>query len=177
MPKKTTLPRLFFAPFVSLVRRVEPQWIDYNGHMNMAWYHHLMDLAFDEVLAALDLGPETMDERGTTIFLAETHMIYRQELFADMPTRATIQLINYDGKRIHFWSELHHASEGWLAARSENMALHVSLETRKVVAFPAAIITNLQIMMAAHAALPRPDGLGRIIAIPAERHSGKPGIH
>jgi len=143
----------------------------------MAWYHHLMDLAFDEVLAALDLGPETMDERKTTIFLAETHMIYKQELLASMPTRATIQLINYDSKRIHFWSELHHASEGWLAARSENMALHVSLDTRKVVPFPPDIITNLQIMMAAHSALPRPDGLGRVITIPAERHSGRPGIH
>ena len=93
-----------------------------------------------------------------------------------MPTRATIQLINYDSKRIHFWSELHHASEGWLAARSENMALHVSLDTRKVVPFPPEIITNLQVMMAAHSALPRPDGLGRVITIPAERHSGRPWI-
>jgi acyl-CoA thioester hydrolase len=177
LTKKTALPRLFFAPFVSSVRRVEPQWIDYNGHMNMAWYHHLMDLAFDEVLSALDLGPETIETRGTTIFLAETHMTYRQELFADMPTRATVQLINYDGKRIHFWSELYHAAEGWLAARSENMALHVSLETRKVTPFPPEIITNLQIMMAAHSALPRPDGLGRIMTIPAARHTGKPGIH
>lgn len=177
MTKKPALPRLFFAPFVSSIRRVESAWIDYNGHMNMAWYHHLMDLAFDEVLTALDLGPETMDERKTTIFLAETHMIYKQELLASMPTRATIQLINYDSKRIHFWSELHHASEGWLAARSENMALHVSLDTRKVVPFPPEIITNLQIMMAAHSALPRPDGLGRVITIPAERHSGRPGIH
>ena len=143
----------------------------------MAWYHHLMDLAFDEVLTALDLGPETMDERKTTIFLAETHMIYKQELLASMPTRANIQLINYDSKRLHFWSELHHASEGWLAARSENMALHVSLDTRKVVPFPPEIITNLQVMMAAHSALPRPDGLGRVIAIPAERHSGRPGSH
>ena len=75
MTKKPALPRLFFAPFVSSIRRVESAWIDYNGHMNMAWYHHLMDLAFDEVLTALDLGPETMDERKTTIFLAETHMI------------------------------------------------------------------------------------------------------
>jgi acyl-CoA thioester hydrolase len=177
LTKKSTLPRLFFAPFVSSIRKVDPAWIDYNGHMNMAWYHHLMDLAFDEVLTALDLGPDTMTERGSTIFVAETHMIYKQELFANMPTRTTIQLINYDSKRIHYWSELHHAAEGWLAARSENLALHVGLETRKVITFPSDIITNLQIMSAAHSALARPDGIGRIIAIPAERQSGRPGIH
>jgi acyl-CoA thioester hydrolase len=26
----------FFAPFVSPVMQVEPGWIDYNGHLNMA---------------------------------------------------------------------------------------------------------------------------------------------
>ena len=27
---------LFFAPFVASVMTVEPAWIDYNGHLNMA---------------------------------------------------------------------------------------------------------------------------------------------
>jgi acyl-CoA thioester hydrolase len=27
----------FFAPFVSSPMRVEPGWIDYNGHLNMAY--------------------------------------------------------------------------------------------------------------------------------------------
>ena len=27
----------FSAPFVSSVMRVEPGWIDYNGHLNMAY--------------------------------------------------------------------------------------------------------------------------------------------
>ena len=29
---------VFFAPFVSSVMRVEPEWIDYNGHLNVAYY-------------------------------------------------------------------------------------------------------------------------------------------
>ena len=29
--------------------RVEPQWIDYNGHLNMAYYNVLFDRAVDEV--------------------------------------------------------------------------------------------------------------------------------
>ncbi|MFL5194230.1 MAG: thioesterase, partial [Microvirga sp.] len=36
MEKRT--PVFFFAPFVSSTMRVEPAWIDYNGHMNMAYY-------------------------------------------------------------------------------------------------------------------------------------------
>ena len=38
----------FFAPFVSSVMRVEPGWIDYNGHLNMAYYNVLFDRAVDE---------------------------------------------------------------------------------------------------------------------------------
>jgi acyl-CoA thioester hydrolase len=39
---------VFFAPFVSSVMRVEPAWIDYNGHLNMAYYNVLFDRAVDE---------------------------------------------------------------------------------------------------------------------------------
>lgn len=37
MEKKA--PVFFFAPFVSSTMRIEPAWIDHNGHMNMAYYH------------------------------------------------------------------------------------------------------------------------------------------
>jgi hypothetical protein len=44
------------APFVSSVMRVEPGWIDYNGHLNMAYYNVLFDRAVDEVYELLGLG-------------------------------------------------------------------------------------------------------------------------
>ena len=46
----------FFAPFVSSAMRVEPGWIDYNGHLNMAYYNVLFDRAVDEVYELLGLG-------------------------------------------------------------------------------------------------------------------------
>jgi len=49
---------LFFAPFVSSVMRVEPDWINYNGHLNMAYYHVLFDRAFDEVLRLIGADPD-----------------------------------------------------------------------------------------------------------------------
>jgi hypothetical protein len=36
-------------PFVSSVMRIEPAWIDYNGHLNMAYYNVLFDRAIDEL--------------------------------------------------------------------------------------------------------------------------------
>ena len=50
-------PVLFFAPFVSSAMRVEPGWIDYNGHLNMAYYNVIMDRSIDELFAAMGMGP------------------------------------------------------------------------------------------------------------------------
>src|SRR5215472_14813017 len=36
------------APFLSSVMQIEPQWIDYNGHLNMAYYNVMFDRALDE---------------------------------------------------------------------------------------------------------------------------------
>ena len=49
MLDRTDIEPVFFAPFVSSLMRVEPQWIDYNGHLNMAYYNVLFDRAVDEV--------------------------------------------------------------------------------------------------------------------------------
>ena len=58
---------VFFAPFVSSVMRVEPQWIDYNGHLNMAYYHVLFDRAVDEIYALIGVG-RTMRRRAASRF-------------------------------------------------------------------------------------------------------------
>ena len=46
------------APFRSSVMTVEPQWIDYNGHLNMAFYNVFFDRCVDEVFLTLGLGPD-----------------------------------------------------------------------------------------------------------------------
>ena len=55
---------LFFAPFVSSVMRVEPGWIDYNGHLNMAYYNVLFDRAVDEAFELLGCGLDYVKTRG-----------------------------------------------------------------------------------------------------------------
>ena len=75
-------------------------------------------------------------------------------------------MIDYDAKRIHYFEQLYHAAEGWLSATSENMTLHVDMRQRKSRHFRRASCARSRAMKAAHAQLPRPDGLGRRIAMP-----------
>jgi acyl-CoA thioester hydrolase len=83
----------------------------------------------------------------------------------DAPVRVTFQLLGFDQKRIHYFEQLHHAEEGWLSATSENMALNVAMEAKKVAAFPDNVMARLAQMKAAHDRLPVPHGAGRRIAM------------
>ena len=159
----------FFAPFVSSVMRVEPGWIDYNGHLNMAYYNVLFDRAVDEVYELIGCGPAYLERTRHSTFTAEAHIRYLRELRAQDPVRVTFQLLDYDAKRMHYFEELHHADEGWLSATSENMALNVDLTAKKVAAFPASVMARLKPMKAAHDRLPVPEGVGRRIAMPQGR--------
>jgi acyl-CoA thioester hydrolase len=155
------------VPFVSSVMQVEDGWIDYNGHLNMAYYNVLFDRAVDQVYEILGLGLAYVETSRHSTFTAEVHVRYLRELHAGDPVRVTFQLLGYDSKRLHYFEELHHAEENWLSATSENMALHVDMDAKKTAAFPPEIAARLERMRAAHAALPIPQGAGRRIAMPA----------
>ena len=81
---------VFFAPFVSSVMRVEPQWIDYNGHLNMAYYNVLFDRAVDEVYELLGSAPTTSKTHNHSTFTAEVHVRYLRELHEDDPVRVDL---------------------------------------------------------------------------------------
>lgn len=162
---RTDFEPVFFAPFVSSPMALEEDWIDYNGHLNMAYYCVLFDRAFDEALALLGLGAAYAAEDRLSFFTAESHVRYLRELGPDTHVRATVQLVDYDEKRLHFFQQLHHAEEGWVAATCEQVALHVNLDTRRVTPLPDDILELVAGMRTVHAALPQPEGLGRSIGL------------
>ena len=146
--------------------RVEPGWIDHNGHLNMAYYNVLFDRAVDEVYEVLGLGLNYVKETRRSTFTAEVHVRYLRELLVDAPVRVTFRLLAFDLKRMHYFEELFHADEGWLSATSENMALNVDMTVKKTAPFPDSVMARLAQMKTAHDRLPVPDGVGRRIAMP-----------
>jgi acyl-CoA thioester hydrolase len=160
---------LFFAPFVSSLMRVEKQWIDYNGHLNMAYYNVLFDRAVDEAYELIGIGLDYLKAHKHSTFTAEAHVRYVREIHEGDPVRVTFQLLDFDAKRIHYFEQLYHADEGWLSATSENMTLHVDMTAKKVAPFPDKVMRSLAAMKAAHDLLPRPEGLGRRIGMPGKK--------
>jgi acyl-CoA thioester hydrolase len=160
---------LFFAPFVSSVMRIEPQWIDYNGHLNMAYYNVLFDRAVDEAYELIGVGARYVADRRQSIFTAEVHVRYLRELQAGDPVRVTFQLLDYDAKRLHYFEQLFHAEGGWVSATSENLSLHVDMMSKKTAAFPHEVAARLAEMKASHALLPVPEAAGRRVGMDGRR--------
>jgi acyl-CoA thioester hydrolase len=159
----------FMAPFVSSVMRIEPQWIDYNGHLNVAYYNVLFDRAVDEVYELIGLGPTYLKQHGHSTMVAETHVRYLRELRESDAVRVSVQLLDYDAKRMQLFEKLMHATENWVSATCESMTLHVDMAAKKVAPFPDSVMRPLARMKAAHAVLPLPEDAGRRVAMPGKR--------
>ncbi|AXS41312.1 thioesterase family protein [Breoghania sp. L-A4] len=149
----------------SSIMRVKPEWLDYNGHLNMAYYNVLFDQGVDEAAIPLGLGPEYLDACQGSFFTAEVHVCYLRELASGDPVYSTFQLIDFDDKRMHFYQELFHAEEGWISATSEQLALHIDMTAKKVTPWPEAIRAALGTLHASQATLAVPERVGRKIAI------------
>jgi acyl-CoA thioester hydrolase len=157
------------SPFLSSVMQIDPQWIDYNGHLNMAYYNVMFDRAIDQMWIGLGIGPGYMKERNGSTFTAECHVRYLREIHLGDPVQISIILVGADEKRLHTFEELRHATEGWLSATSENMTMHIDMTARKVAPFPPDIRARIQAVADAHATIPRPDGAGRRVEMPVKR--------
>ena len=125
------------GPFLCSVMQIEPDWIDYNGHLNMAYYNVIMDRSIDELFAAMGMGPNYLKARNGSTMTAECHVRYLREVHLGDPLQVSAYVIGADDKRLHTFEELRHATEGWVSATSENMTLHIDMNVRKVAPFPS----------------------------------------
>ncbi len=153
------------APFMSSLMEIEPEWIDYNGHLNMAFYTVLFDRCSDQAYPLLGFGEHVASERGLTTYTADIRIRYLRELHLGNRVRCSMQIIDFDRKRFHTYQELYH-EDGWLAATAEAMTLHVDMSGPRVADMPDDIFAKLSAMATQHAKLPRPDRIGRPIGIP-----------
>ena len=152
------------APLRSSLRSVKPEWIDYNGHLNMAYYSVLFDQSFDDIYPLIGFGTDYLEQTGCTTYVAEFHICYLRELHEGDETYATMQLIDHDEKRFHCYQELYHA-DGWLEATAEGLTLHVDQSGPRVAPMPDFIQAKFAEMQAAHAGLPLPPRVGSKIGI------------
>ena len=154
------------SPVVEYQDIVRPEWIDSNGHLNLAYYVVVFDLATDALYKALDIGDAYREVSGNSCFTAETHTLYEREVHLGDRLLVRTWLLGSDKKRLHYFHEMFHAESNERSAVQELMALHIDMSVRRVAEFPPDKYAALQAAVQQYAPPTLPIGAGRRIALP-----------
>ena len=150
-------------PVVTMRRAVPLDWTDYNGHMNESRYLQSFCDASDRFMELVGCDAEYIASGGS-YFTAETHIRHLAEAHAGDLIEVRTHLLMGQGKKMHLFHTMYRGDEP--VATGEHMLIHVSLETRRPSPPSDRIEANMARIAAAHADLPRPEGVGRFIGAP-----------
>ena len=115
--------------------KVIKDWTDYNGHLNVAFYVRVFDIAADVMLDNFNMGGISAKKDKKTTFVAEMYTVYNQEVRLGEEVETHLTYIDHDKKRIHYRLSMFHKEKKYLAATNEVLSLYVNLEKRKVTEF------------------------------------------
>lgn len=151
------------TPLELLETEVLPEWLDYNEHMNVAYYVMVFDQAVDELLNRVGLGKDYTRAGRGSVFAIQNHIHYLREVKAGAKLAVNLQLLELDAKRLLMFFRMRDAADGQAVATSELLGIHVGAG-RRAVRFPERQFKALQELMEKQAGLPRPKLAGHRIS-------------
>jgi acyl-CoA thioester hydrolase len=154
------------APYRIDGLQVEPDWIDHNGHMNVAYYHLAFDRAAGSFFRWLGLDETYRKTHQASTFALESHLNYHRELRLGEGFRIEALLLSGDARRLHFCMQMFKDGSGELAAYYESLSMHVDMRTRRTSPMAGELQERVAMIAQAHARLSRPWQLGRVVGEP-----------
>ena len=115
--------------------KIIKEWIDYNGHMNMAYYVLIFDQAWENILNKFQMGGEKAEESKRTTMVVETRTTYDSEVKEGDEVEVYVSYFDHDKKRLHLKCEMYEKKTKKLSATMENLSLYIDLDKRKVTEF------------------------------------------
>lgn len=141
-----------------LHRGIEPEWIDYNGHLSEAYYVLLFGFATDAVMDLIGIDEQYRSEQNASLYTVEAHVRYLREVSGDAQVTVRSGVVTAGAKKLHLAHEM--VVDGNVVATEEIMALHVAGEPASTAPFPEAIAARI-----ADLGTVAPDWTGRSIKL------------
>ena len=133
-----------FVPFYSRVRKVRKTWIDYNGHMNVAYYTAAFDKAIDEFLEKeVGIGPSFIKEKKQGSYALQTQYRYLKELLLENTFHVSIFVIDFKKNQIHLMAQMSTPSSKEINASCETIMVNVDLRQRQSCEYPQFVFKKL----------------------------------
>ncbi len=150
----------FEAPiFFKTPEPVKPEWIDYNGHMNVAYYVKAFDEAVDKVNKLIGLGPDYLKEHNCSTFALDARIKWLKEMRKDDQMQFKVHLLDNNEKCILFFLTMIDYKSGNVVATYENLLIHIDMSNRKPSDFKPEIRENIDKLLIAHKNLIKPTDL------------------
>lgn len=165
MAAPNMIPSMPILPYEPYRDAVAAEWIDYNGHMNVAYYVLAFDRATDRLLDYLGIGERYRRASNHSVFALEAHVTYERELRAGEGFEVATRLIDADRKRLHVFHAMTRAGSGEIAATLEVMNVHVAMAGPRSAPLPDDAFAKVEALLAQQRSLPAPPQLGRKIGL------------
>ena len=114
---------------------VKKEWVDYNNHMNMAYYVLVFDQAWEVALEKFKMGGTAAKDLNRSTMVVETRTTYDGEVKEGDQVEIVLSFFDHDKKRLHFKMEMIEKSSKKLSATIEMLALYIDLSKRKGTEF------------------------------------------
>lgn len=152
-------------PIRTATRTVLPEWIDYNGHMNVAYYILAIDTSLDEAFDEIGIGVALVKSHKMGPMAMTSQIHYLDEVFEGQRFNCDLQILDADHKRMHMFVTMNNLDKGTVAATYESLSMNVDLEARRSAPYPDDVLPTVMALKEAHAGLPWPDQVGAKIGI------------
>lgn len=129
---------------------VPADWIDVNGHMNIAHFFSLGSLGAWVRLQEAGMGTDYIDTRGLSFFTVAHHVDYLSELRLDQPLEVRAGIVERNDKAARSLACVLDPDHQRVACVLEVKVVHVSMETRRVVPMPDDVAAGIDADIAAH---------------------------
>ena len=114
---------------------VKKEWVDYNNHMNMAYYVLIFDQAWEVALEKFKMGGTAAKEHNRSTMVVETNTKYLNEVKEGEKVNINVTYFDHDKKRLHLKMEMISQKTNKLSASMEWISLYIDLSKRKVTEF------------------------------------------
>ena len=156
-------------PLTTYQTEIQPEWVDYNGHLRDAFYLLIFSYATDALMDRLGLDEAGRARTGHTLYTLECHLNYLDEVKLGEAVEVRTQLLAHDRKRLHINHSLHRVGAAASRAEGEQMLMNIDTHTSRSALFDEQVMQQVLALGEAHHDLPSPACVGRVIGLPPAR--------
>ena len=136
----------FSSPYKTRNQKVLSEWIDYNGHMNVAYYTLAFDKALDFFFEdVLGIGPTFVEKNKEGPFALKASYNYFSELLEEESFFVDISILDFDSKRVHVFGEMRKDKSLELSAVFETVLMNMDLSARTAKQYPDRVLKLFRI--------------------------------